>query len=1282
MATVDELKQLSILEVAESLGMSFKRVGNGLYSWEEHDSFIINTHQNLFNWFSRQQGGDVFGLVQLIREEQTGEKTSFKEAKHFLEEGNFETVQIDLSPKKDPFSYYLAPYEKPFREGRAYLKEERKLSDETIDFFLDQGVMSQATKKTKDFYEPVIVFKTLDRHQKHTGASLQGIEVHEEVYDRGRLKQIMKNSDGSNGLNVTIGQPKRLIFAEAPIDLMSYYELHKDELSDVRLVAMDGLKEGVIGHQVADLLYELGELKEEPNSENYSRLLEAIAQTTEILDKHPDFITLAVDNDESGRRFLDKLEEQNIPFKADLPTLPAETEKMDWNDQLKQEKASRPIEIREETQEPYRLRQARQKLERLEREQNENIERLFSHQKATNGQPMNDKRNGAAFFNRRDQLEGKVLDTKREIEQQRQRIEDLERQAAWQADGWAKRGNGLEMSVANIPRIRAEIEAFDRGEGIFTRATIKRYRSELERLEAIAERAQNTNIQEGAQFLIDSGELNQWTKQPTIYFLKGRGNGALELNQEGLLEPSKRYVPQTEEAKANLERLLKLQDEHNQIKPEKEGPSMDQEEQEKALDRDQELNNIDGEEKSNEDEKKNENTFGDLPGENQEAAPLPATDNPLPLNDSSPNQTQSQSLLHFSMGEPLSSTIYKRNYHSITESELRKLNRYAPHIQEAARWYLDNVADSTVTYFYKEGSEVKMVEVEFREENFMHLTGIAPLGENQSPAKTLRDFAEGKGHFEGLMLSNRGATFDKLKVLPELPAMVEADAFYFGDLSDVEKLHKLDLDKAIRSSDQDVLLALRTVDGTAFPASLMKLRGSLNLELDKSQQEKAILGIYRERDGQIEQLSINPDYIKDGGTEMLVALKKSREKEARKQEELARDTDGDGVPDAVERDRGTNPYTADTDGDGYSDLEDSAPLSPDLPEKTEAVKPEKVTPSISDLLDAKDTAGLSKALKEGVADYLDSDQYKTYLTAMSKFHNYSPRNIQMILKQVPDASMVAPLPVWNKEFDRKINKGSKAIRIFVPAPTKMKNPETGEVLKDKDGKPIIKLYFKMGTVFDVSQTNGKELPRPIYEIQGSYEDYGNLYQAAKEVAAAKNIDLSFSEDTGGANGFYDLKNNRIVIKKGMSEQHTLKTVFHELAHADLHKIEEIKDGTISRSTAELQAESVAFVVANHYGIDTSEYSFGYLAAWSKDKNGLEDLQEQIKVVQEEAHSLITRLDKSFEKYQNKELKQDALKDKINQIKYGQKEKPEPEKKKGEVKDSPKKSEKSDENLEK
>ena len=991
---VEFARSRDILDVANELQMELVRSGRD-YRWKEHDSLVISPDKNLWKWFSRNTGGDSISLVETIKE------VDFNQSVDFLNDGNFKEFQMVERPQED-FKYYLEKYEQPFSAGRDYLRNQRGLSDETIDYFLEQGVLAQANAKldyfaegtvgvTTNAIEPVIVFKSLSSSGEVVGASLQGIQENWEKWPKhGYAKVIMKNSDPMTGIHVDIGSPKRLILTESPIDLMSYYELHKDSLQDVRLVSMDGLKESTIGRHLSQIQAEISGKSSRWTPEQLADGLQVAIDRHFFEDgKNADLITLALDNDKAGRTFIQELEAKGAVINSDLPELRPGQDKTDWNDVLKNRQ--------EDKTDNSRLAQARRKLERLKGEQDDAISRAFSHQALTNGQPMNDKRGGASFMRKQEQIEDQVFSKMDEIRQQEERVERLEHQQHLKEMGLNRQGSGLEMSVQNIPRIREELEKAERGESFFTKATLKRYQEELTRLEAISEQMGKTSIQPATQALIDEGLVNQWQKQPNTYFVKGLRRVALELTEEGEFQLSSqiKYHPKTDEERLKVDELLAkqaqgntgvkqmIEEERSSVSPElfvafdfTENPNLSQkfssgdvipykdfiaqlyeennlrmlslgydktyfalqdevgnrltddvrydigsetsdlstqlgetlpspyfeqaqkadhdyrsqipaeeniqlrsvesEEKEKSLESGQETSN------NSEQNKKAETKLGDFPEETQGAAPLPEANVSQPLNDLSPSQTRSQPLLHFSINEDRKS-IHKDNYHPISDKDLLKLNRYAPHLQNAAQWYLENVADSQVIYFYQDGADTNSVAISYNKESFMHLTGIYPYREGQTAEQTLLDFATGNGQFDTILIANRGAAFDKLKVLPELPTMVDAESFYFGDLSDVEKFHTLNLDKAIRSNDQDVLLAFRTVDGTVLPASLMRLRQSLNLLLNQTNQEKIILGVFRERDGHIDQLSINEEYVKDGGEEMLSILKNKQYEEISKE---------------------------------------------------------------------------------------------------------------------------------------------------------------------------------------------------------------------------------------------------------------------------------------------------------------------------------------------------------------------------------------------------------------
>lgn len=895
MARVEELKKLSILDVAEALGMELKQQGSDRYAWTEHESLVISPRRNRFSWFSRDlRGGDALELVQTIREEQTGTRPSFKAAKHFLEAGHFPESEMDSTPvPKIGFEYKLSQNEHVNTSWtRQYLRRERKLSPGTIDFFFQQGSIAEISHKMDDYSEPAIVFKFKNSQGKVMGASLQGIVENREKYpDRGYLKRILKNSDGLTGFYADVGRPKRLIFAESPIDVMSYYQLHP-QLQDVRLVAMDGLKEGLMSFRFAELVSDLQGKTYEPG-ERTVKLLEATAQTSTFFQQegNENLLTLAVDNDAAGHKFISKLLEKGVPFKLDIPPIAQEgVEKADWNSFLKE-----PLQGQVE------------------------LVHIYSYDK---------KKKAVAY------------------------------------QGYFSK----DLAAEKIAQLTAgDVVAFSASEMLS--------RDEIEELAA--------NQSQTYQQLSEA--------------------------KEGLRED----VPQTLNIWAGT----------------------------------------------------NENTL---------------------LSNLAP------SLL------VIDGFSYESVEHAYQTLKSGKMNA------KAYSWAEKNRAA------FKTGQKVQSDRV---------------LG----PADTSKN----------ILLMEK-------------------------------------------------LLKERYQQDTSFRQALDATRGKvLTHEQDP--------GIWR--------------------IEFPKILIRIRDKENFKKENRM----------------------------------------------TEVNKP-----SIDQLIQDRDLKGLSAHLKEGVKDYFNSDTYKIFLQTMSKFNNYSLNNLFLIVAQKKDASAVASFNAW-KKLGRHVQKGQKALKIWAPYQVTRKD-EKGQPVLDKKGQEVKDTRFRLVPVFDVSQTEGKELPKPVYELEGTHQDYANLYRAAKETAAVKGVLLEISKEPMEEHGYYSPAENRIVIRAGMSERETLSTIFHEMAHADLHNPKALEGQKLTRTNKELQAESVAYVVANHYGLDTSSYSFGYLANWSNEPDSLADLEAQLSIVQKEAADLIKRLDTAFEKYQNKEVSKDPLSQKLEEFnqkcqkKLAEKAASEPEKK--------------------
>ena len=314
---------------------------------------------------------------------------------------------------------------------------------------------------------------------------------------------------------------------------------------------------------------------------------------------------------------------------------------------------------------------------------------------------------------------------------------------------------------------------------------------------------------------------------------------------------------------------------------------------------------------------------------------------------------------------------------------------------------------------------------------------------------------------------------------------------------------------------------------------------------------------------------------------------------------------------------------------------------------------------------------ITDRLEQGITELFDSERYREYLRVMSKFHNYSFNNTLLIAMQKPDASLVAGFSAWKNNFGRNVIKGQKGIKIIAPSPYKVKqemkkiDPHTQQPIIGQDGKPVTEEKeitipaYKVVSVFDVSQTEGRELPDiAVNELTGDVERYRDFFAALEKTSP---VPIGFEQIPGSSHGYYHLEDKRIAIDEGMSEIQTLKTAIHEIAHAKLHDIdlnapENEQQPRIDRRTREVEAESVAYTVCQHYGLDTSDYSFGYVAGWSSGRE-LSELKSSLETIRSAAAEIINSIDETLaelSKAQDKE--QTAGQDKgtfsIYQLKHG------------------------------
>lgn len=1004
---VEHARSRDILDVANELSMELVQSGRD-YRWKEHDSMVISPEKNMWNWFSRHQGGDVIALVQTMRE------VNFNQAIDFLNDGTFKEF-THVERVQDPFTYYLQPYEQPFEAARNYLKEQRGLSDETIDFFLEKGVLAQANAKVNGSIEPVVVFKSFDFSGEIVGATLQGIEENWEKWpERGYAKNIVRNSDGITGMHVDIGQPNRLIFAESAIDLMSYYELNREKLQDVRLISMDGLKESVVGRHLAQLQADISGRPLRWTHDQLAEGLQTAIDNNFFTDgKHANWITLAVDNDEGGRNFISSLHEKGAVVIEDLPPERIPGEKADWNDTLKRLKAwveevknsetisERPmVDYREQVndlilditkddtgfylwhdeelkslevddavleefhhnlgEEQYQIAGAKLYVEESINDGATGYLSLEGHALDENG--IRDYLSNQEFseveqveFLKKLQAElpgiwDKVLAN---YDKELETIIGKHGLSVNQKDARMNQSPGLDIvfETSNNPTISEKYSSGDivpyvsfvkdlyaannedykrkPEDGLYPRMHFDHSEGTWF---AIRDEQGNTLVKEciydvGYEFAPLSERLNRVIPEEYLEYAKQIDSDisfstvSVESNQDSGIEV-KLYnnqeqidtldfndlfnhtdlemmanelghtdfneIPGTysvsiagiqlsqEQVDGLIDRMINEEVDSSQLKQLLSSDKFDLISYIDHQDADS-LSSVDLEQKEKSLENHQEtNTGGELFNRNSsflgENSPGTA---PQPVELKTQPIFPTNVRLYFTTDDGnMSNKAFRKN--------LRTLNLYANTMRDSAQWYLSEVADTTMRYVYKTPQEegLQVLSVHFDKKNWMHLTGVTPVYDNWVDSLSeqfIDDVAQGKGHFKNLKFAL--GTPDKLKVLNLLPEIIESDTFVFNDLSSVKKLNNLDLSQALNPEDSDLLLLFKDEGLHRVPASLMRLKGDLEEKLSNI-DSGTVLGVYRERDGQIDQLSINEEFVKDGGQEMLSILENKQYEEA------------------------------------------------------------------------------------------------------------------------------------------------------------------------------------------------------------------------------------------------------------------------------------------------------------------------------------------------------------------------------------------------------------------
>lgn len=1358
--TKAQAKSLDILEVARSLGMEMKRKSHREYYWAEHDSFKIDTVKNTWHWYSQDLFGDTINLVQQMQ------NVSYKDAMVFLETGSFPEAK-PVEEERKPFNYTLAPYEQPFVEARAYLKEIRGLSDDTIDFFLEKGVLAQAKRKDKDgVIEDVLVFKYLDRNQQLVGASLQGLVPDQERYPgKGYLKQIMYQSEAISGLNVSIGSPERLIVTEAPIDLMSYYELHKGELNDVRLVAMEGLKEGVLSHYVLEILQERGELAMDERDytkpselTRTSRFLSVAAETSTLFQDHKydDLITMAVDRDKAGTDFISKLREKKIPVVDARPPEREGQEKTDWNEILKQEK-----QLERNAPDNSRLAQA-QKADHDYHyqdlvEENVQLDSVVSEEKEKSLDNNQETNTGGELLNRNSSFLGVetpgtapqpveknsqpdfpanvhfhfTIDEDRMSNKKfRKNMRTLNLYANAMRDSaqWYLK----EMSGTSIHYVYKNPEEkqfqilnvkFDKKNWMHLTGVTPVYNEWVEHLsESFVE-----DVAAGKGHFKDLKFANGMSDKLKVLNLLPEViesdsfvfNDLSSVKKFNNLDLSKAIRPEDTDllllfkekefthvpaslmrVKGDLSKQLEDIDTGTIL-----GVYRERDGQIEQLSINDEYVKDGGEEMLSVLRNKQ---YEEVPKESERTTSVNTID-----KTSLDSVTFTQVLdTVYNLGVPNDISKTPEEFHKAWNQYLDYANQHNDNFDQiVAAAGEDHLLDTNSDFYkeweqdhiYKENYHVRVQWAEerpdgpklpFKETELisyqdfarelykanqsfysLHQEGLKQVTDGHpegyiSPTKVQFSIYAPDGELiQDSIRYNIGEEINPIahkerlgtREMREHPELMKIDGAIFTQYHLERLASELDISQFSYALEDtpyaDQLLSqvpFGVLENSPIGFSdsshdsrlgFISFDGMDSVEVENLSAWFEKLGV---KDSPMEQVALVEKWqkeIKDLSKKVEQTIENIRdefektqeeeiklEEQVHNKQELKRDADADGVSDDEELLQGTNPY----------DFRSKPGSKPNVEEELQAEEVVLATSSlaVADFIQNKDMAGLSRHLKEGIKEFLDSDKYKDYLTKMSHLNNYSNRNLRLILSQNPEAKQVASFKQWKENFGRHVKKGEKALRIFKPM-TKIKKDENNQPILDKNGKPETVTFFGLVPVFDVSQTEGKDMPKAAeVKEQLTDLDYANLYRALMAIAKENDVSVRFEEMENNKHGYYSVPENQIVLRSNeMNKAQIIKTFLHEMAHAELHHADNPQKENLTRSTAELQAESVAYVVSSYYGIDTSEYSFNYLSGWSADKETLADLEAQLDIVQQEAKSLMVRMDQALEQLRLSQEKQ-------------------------------------------
>ncbi|KAJ85626.1 LPD1 domain-containing protein [Enterococcus faecalis] len=1190
----------SILDVASSLGIHLKKSGQS-YTWTEHDSFVITPRRNAFYWNSRFIGGGPIQLVQLIKDCGIGQ------AVDYLQELDANVFDASKIPPKKPFQYFMKE-STDLTLAKNYLINERKLSEETVNLFIDQDLIAQSTFTDKEtgYTEPVIVFKHKDRTGKVQGVALQGIYENYDIHDRGRLKKTF--GDGFTGLSIQVGNPPsfkdateekplKIIAFEAPIDLMSYYELHKDTLGDAVLVSMNGLRKGTISKYLANDI--APNLPEEMKDTYLDELSKHFKPSKKVQ------IVLAVDNDpldenkkiRPAQHFIETFNTPIFPVTYDVPELVGDQTKNDWNEQLKLVKSG-AISMNqtqpEENNKRTRLKIAEDKLNRLENEFEQKAQEVFDHGRQTNGQPMNDKRGSQRYFKKQEQKEEAAFNKLGEIEKQRERVEHLKEQEELKNSGMNKQG-GLIMSVDNIPRIKAEIEKAEAGTSLYKQDTIRKYKKklvELEKMKEVSDLAMN-NLTEESKELIHSGKVTQWNKQPTIYFVKGLKKVALELSTTGEFTVSEKYQPTTDEEKERVKELL-------------DSPKKLEENNVQVINNENNKQTITNE-PSNDKEQKN--VIDEKESEQQRH-----------LNnqkEESFNEEQIESLLNDSSAsmEKTSENNFK------AESVVSEVNENLVDFREDVDQILSEASDEIKQNLTQEDIQKILDEHMLKVEKVIqHYTNSFEKVE----APTEKDVQEVTTHVTDNVQSILAEFKQNLK---EYLANKKNRAV--GSV--VDKMD--DIRVGIKNSINGHILKVNQL----IKNFATKIDKKFALEVKKSakkiedkHEDNPKKGIQEKEEPSLKLLDSKKQHREQliDARNRLVASSDFLRSDKLEGEKLS----------PVQRVKMYDKKIKDLDLE-IEGLEAAALV--DKTEKASQVSNEKQPQAVTkdeknelqELVGKNDIEGLTKYLDKKVTKLKDVDNFKKYLQAVSNFPKFSRSNIQLLMEQNQKATKVASVNKW-KELGFGLKENAKEMFVRATYPT-VKRDEQGQPMLDKDGELVKERQERLVPVFDVNEVIGstKELNRVMESVKdlSAPQTFTKVFKTLTELSPAEVVLEQLPVE---GRSIYNPDENKLSIQPGLGEEATIKELIDGISTI---KLNPVKDYVIDEQhyqtyrfsdRHEFESMAVTYVVASHLGMDVNDFNFNYLKTNSM---STEEFIESLDKITTTANELVSKIDRQLEK---------------------------------------------------